>query len=75
MMIVSFFESTIFSPIQIGLASGFWYGKGRVCRTNLSAQHWPGSHLDKLSGQTADSLYCGMGMIALMDYLISVLPQ
>lgn len=52
-----------------------WYGKGRVCRTNLSAQHWPGSHLDKLSGQTADSLYCGMGMIALMDYLISVLPQ
>ena len=52
-----------------------WYGKGRVCRTNLSAQHWPGSHLDKLSGQTADSLYCGMGMIEHMDYLISVLPQ
>ena len=52
-----------------------WYGKGRVCRTNLSAQHWPGSHLDKLSGQTADSLYCGMGMIEHLDYLIRVLPQ
>ncbi len=38
-------------------------------------QHWPGSHLDKLSGQTVDPLYCGMGMIELMDYLIRVLPQ
>lgn len=59
----------------IEFAKWVWYGKGRVCRTNLSAQHWPGSHLDKLSGQTADSLYCGMGMIEHMYYLIRVLPQ
>lgn len=52
-----------------------WYGKGRVCRTNLSAQPWPGSQPDKFSGQTADPLYCSMGIIGLMDYLIRVLPQ